>query len=81
MNSFGVPQAAPIQILSPRTDGRPDGFAVFFLWGASGELPREGHTSGADPEENAEGRKSPACPTQLSEVARELPPPQVVASE
>lgn len=26
---------------------------------------------------NAEGRKSPACPTQLSGVARELPPPQV----
>ena len=63
--------------LLPARGGGPDGFAVFFLWGASGELPHGGHTSGTNPEENAEGRKSSACLTQLSGVARELLPPQV----
>ena len=65
------------QRIAPRQGRRAGGLCRLFSMGASGELPHGGHTSGTNPEENAEGRKSPACPTQLSGVARELPPPQV----
>ena len=42
MNRCGVPQAAPIQILSPHTDGGPDGFAVFFYGVRQENFPTEG---------------------------------------
>ena len=60
----------------PHTDGRPDGFAVFFYAGlglcgllTSDACSRDSRT--------VRGQEVSACLTQLSGVARELPPPQV----
>ena len=60
--------------LLPARGGGADGFAVFFYGepscaGASGARSRDSRT--------VRGQEMSACFTQLSGVARELPPPQV----